>query len=130
MLLKKRAWPPTIPSNFVQVIENAALSDFALLTSAMHMAWLRYIGGRLKSGYHYSIGLVYNTFPLPLEYTKLVKLAPLAQAVLGARAAHSGATLPDLHDPDLMPPNLRKAHQVLARAVDRLYRPGDFTSER
>ena len=80
--------------------------------------------------FHYSNGLVYNTFPLPLEYTKLVKLSPLAQAVLGARAAYSGATLPDLHDPDLMPPNLRKAHQVLDRAADRLYRPGDFTSER
>ena len=122
--------PPTIPSNLVRVIENATLSDFALLTSAMHMAWLRHIGGRLKSDYRYSIGLVYNTFPLPPEDVKLAKLEPLAQAVLDARAAHPGATLADLYDPDLMPPNLRKAHQGLDRAVDRLYRPGGFASER
>ena len=122
--------PPTIPSNLVRVIENATLSDFALLTSAMHMAWLRHIGGRLKSDYRYSIGLVYNTFPLPPEGAKLAKLEPLAQAVLDARAAHPGATLADLYDPDLMPPNLRKAHHALDRAVDRLYRPGGFASER
>ena len=122
--------PPTIPSNLVRVIENATLSDFALLTSAMHMAWLRHIGGRLESRYRYSIGLVYNTFPLPPEDAKLAKLGPLAQAVLDARAAHPGATLADLYDPDLMPPNLRKAHQALDRVVDRLYRPGGFASER
>ena len=122
--------PPVIPSNLVRVIENATLSDFALLTSAMHMAWLRHIGGRLKSDYRYSIGLVYNTFPLPLEDAKLAKLEPLAQAVLDARADHPGATLADLYDPDLMPPNLRKAHHALDRAVDRLYRPGGFASER
>ena len=122
--------PPTIPSNLVRVIENATLSDFALLTSAMHMAWLRHIGGRLKSDYRYSIGLVYNTFPLPPEGADLAKLEPLAQAVLDARAAHPGATLADLYDPDLMPPNLRKAHTALDRAVDRLYRPGGFASER
>ena len=122
--------PPTIPSNLVRVIENATLSDFALLTSAMHMAWLRHIGGRLKSDYRYSIGLVYNTFPLPPENAKLKKLEPLAQAVLDARAAHPDATLADLYDPDLMPPNLRKAHTTLDRAVDRLYRPGGFASER
>ena len=57
--------PPAIPSNLVRVLENATLADFALLTSAMHMAWLRHIGGRLKSDYRYSIGLVYNTFPVP-----------------------------------------------------------------
>lgn len=57
--------PPTIPSNLVRIIENATLPLFALLTSTMHMAWLRHIGGRLKSDYRYSIGLVYNTFPMP-----------------------------------------------------------------
>ena len=122
--------PPTIPSNLVRVLENASLSDFALLTSSMHMAWLRHVGGRLKSDYRYSIGLVYNTFPTPLEGADLSKLEPLAQAVLDARAAHPGATLADLYDPDLMPPNLRKAHTTLDRAIDRLYRPGGFASER
>ena len=122
--------PPTIPSNLVRVLENAALSDFVLLTSAMHMAWLRHVGGRLKSDYRYSIGLVYNTFPMPPEGADLSKLGPLAQAVLDARAAHPAATLAELYDPDLMPPNLRRAHQALDRAVDRLYRPGGFASER
>ena len=122
--------PPTIPSNLVRILCNATLADFALLTSAMHMAWLRHIGGRLKSDYRYSIGLVYNTFPLPSKIAGLLKLEPLAQAVLDARAAHPGSTLADLYDPDLMPPNLRRAHQALDRAVDRLYRRLGFASER
>ena len=124
--------PPVIPSNLVRVLEGATKPIFALLTSAMHMTWLRHIGGRLKSDYRYSIGLVYNTFPLPpgLADTDTSALEPLAQAVLDARAAHPGATLADLYDPDLMPPNLRTAHQALDRAVDRLYRRKRFTSER
>ena len=122
--------PPVIPSNLVRVLENANLADFALLTSSMHMAWLRHVGGRLESRYHYSIGLVYNTFPLPPEKSDLSKLEPLAQAVLDARAAHPDATLADLYDPDLMPPDLRKTHQALDRAVDKLYRRTGFASER
>ena len=122
--------PPVIPSNLVRVLENATLSDFALLTSAMHMAWLRYIGGRLESRYRYSIGLVYNTFPMPGKGADLSKLEPLAQAVLDARTAHPNAELADLYDPDLMPPNLRKAHHALDRAVDRLYQRKGFASER
>ena len=126
--------PPVIPSNLVRILENATLVGFALLTSAMHMAWLRHIGGRLESRYRYSIGLVYNTFPIPFGFmarnVNLTKLEPLAQAVLDARAAHPEATLADLYDPDLMPPNLRRAHQALDRAVDRLYRRARFSSER
>ena len=126
--------PPVIPSNLVRIIENASKPLFALLTSAMHVSWVRYIGGRLKSDYRYSIGLVYNTFPVPPGFhtngPSIAKLELLAQAVLDARAAHPGATLADLYDPDLMPPNLRKVHQALDRAVDRLYRRSGFASER
>ena len=122
--------PPVIPSNLVRVLENATLADFALLTSAMHMAWLRHVGGRLKSDYRYSIGLVYNAFPTPPESSDLSKLEPLAQAVLDARSVHPDATLADLYDPDLMPPNLRRAHHRIDRAVDRLYRVKRFSSER
>lgn len=57
--------PPTIPSSLVRIIENANLPLFGLLASAMHMSWLRHVGGRLESRYSYSIGLVYNTFPTP-----------------------------------------------------------------
>ena len=121
--------PPVIPSNLVRILKNATLADFALLTSTMHMAWLRYVGGRLESRYRYSIGLVYNTFPLPPQNSDWSRLGPPAQAVLDARAAHPGASLADLYNPDLMPPNLRRAHQRLDRAVDRLYRPQKFSSE-
>ena len=122
--------PPVIPSNKLRVLLDATLADFALLTSAMHMAWMRTVTGRMKSDYMYSVGVVYNTFPMPPRKSDWSKLEPLAQAVLDARAAHPDATLADLYDPDLMPPNLRRAHQALDRAVDRLYRPAGFASER
>ncbi len=126
--------PPVIPSNKLRLLADATLIDFALLTSTMHMAWMRYIGGRLKSDYQYSVGVVYNTFPTPPAFRKksasLSKLEPLAQAVLDARTEHPDATLANLYDPDLMPPNLRRAHQTLDRAVDRLYRAKKFDSER
>jgi hypothetical protein len=123
--------PPIIPSNLVRVLLNASLSDFAVITSRMHMAWIRNIGGRLESRYRYSIGIVYNPFRWPQldEATKL-RLGKLAQAVLDARAAHEGATLDDLYDPDVMPQNLRKAHRALDEALDRLYRKEAFASDR
>ena len=115
-----RLEPPVIPSDLVFIIENANKSLFALLTSAMHMAWLRHIGGRLKSDYRYSIGLVYNTFPVPqVPAGRLERLKPYADAVLAARAAHPNATLADLYDPDLMPVDLRRAHRALDGVVDR-----------
>ena len=122
--------PPVIPSNKLRLLAHASLTDFVLLTSAMHMAWTRYIGGRLESRYQYSVGINYNTFPMPPTNADLSRLEPLGQAVLDARAAHQGATLADLYDPDLMPPNLRRAHQALDRAVDRLYRRTGFAAER
>jgi len=122
--------PPAIPSNKLRLMENASLTDFAVLTSAMHMAWTRAVTGRMKSDYMYSVGVVYNTFPVPPKDADLTPLDPLAQAVLDARATHPDATLADLYDPDLMPVNLRRAHQALDNAVDRLYRPRKFTSER
>ena len=127
------AWlePPVIPSNKVRVLLNAALWQFGLLTSTIHMAWVRNIGGRLKSDFSYGIGIVYNTFPLPpVPAERLERLAPPAEAVLAARANHPGETLANLYDPDFMPPDLRKAHQALDRAVDRLYRRSGFASER
>ena len=71
-----------------------------------------------------------NTFPTPPGDADLSKLEPLAQAVLDARSAHHESTLADLYDPDIMPPDLRRAHQALDRAVDRLYRRTGFASER
>jgi hypothetical protein len=124
------AWlePPIVPSNKVRMMQNVAPETFALLTSAMHMAWMRTVTGRMKSDYQYGIGLVYNTFPLP--DADLALIAPHAQAILDARAAHPDASLAELYDPDLMPAALRRAHQANDRAVDKLYRRRAFTSER
>ena len=122
--------PPAIPSEKLRILPDATLGEFALLTSAMHMAWMRTVTGRMKSDYMYSVGVVYNTFPTPTRWANNDKLVALAQAVLDARAAHPDATLADLYDPDLMPPGLRRAHLALDRAVDRLYRRTGFTSER
>ena len=126
--------PPAIPSNKLRLLSDATLAEFGLLTSAMHMAWIRAVTGRMKSDYQYSVGVVYNTFPTPPSFASgeanLPKLEPLAQAVLDARAAHPDATLADLYDPDLMPPTLRRAHRNLDRAVDGLYRKAPFASER
>ncbi len=123
--------PPVIPSDLVFVLLDATLWHFGILTSAMHMAWLRQIGGRLKSDYRYSISLVYNTFPWPeADERERRRIEALAQAVIDARAQFPGATLAALYDPDLMKPALRRAHAALDRAVDRLYRPAPFASER
>ncbi len=115
---------PTVPSDLVFVVENSTMFCFALLTSAMHMAWLRHMGGRLKSDYRYSIGLVYNTFPWPdPSLIQRDQIEQVAQTVLDARAAWPTSSLADLYDPNTMPANLRKAHAALDLAVDRLYRP-------
>ena len=125
--------PPAIPSEKLRILPDATLSDFALLTSAMHMAWMRTVTGRLESRYMYSVGVVYNTFPPPpgfLVGNHSSVLDPLAKAVLDARAEFPDATLADLYDPDIMPPPLRTAHQRLDRTVDRLYKKQGFSSER
>ena len=123
--------PPTIPSNLVKVLEHPETWQFGVLTSLMHMAWLRQVGGRMKNDPRYSIGLVYNTFPWPaISPTTEKKIAALAHSVLDAREKFPDSTLADLYDPNLMPPVLRKAHQALDKAVDRLYRRKPFESER
>lgn len=121
--------PPIVPSNLVRIMASATPAQFALLQSAMHMAWLRNVGGRLKSDYRYTIGLVYNTFPMPLG-DDMNKLEPHAQAILDARENYPDASLADLYDPDIMPADLRRAHQANDKAVDRLYRKAAFKSER
>ncbi|WP_333780222.1 DNA methyltransferase [Brevundimonas vesicularis] len=123
--------PPTVPSNKLRALMNASRWQFAVLTSRMHVAWSRFIGGKLKSDFQYSVGLNYNTFPWPtLTDADKARLDTLAQTVLDARAAHPDATLADLYDPDVMPADLRKAHRALDLAVDRLYRKAPFESDR
>jgi hypothetical protein len=123
--------PPTIPSNKLRLLPNATLWEFGVMTSRAHMAWLAHVGGRLESRFQYGIGIVYNTFPWPdTTPSQRTKIETLAQAVLDARAAHVMSSLADLYDPDTMPGNLRKAHAALDAAVDRLYRPAPFATDR
>src|SRR5690606_28988249 len=120
-----------IPNQKLRVLQEATLEIFGFLTSRMHMAWLGHIGGRLKSDYSYSSGLVYNTFPWPdTTPAQRSKIEALAQAVLDARAAYPMSSLADLYDPDTMPADLRRAHAALDAAVDKLYRAAPFASDR
>jgi hypothetical protein len=123
--------PPAVPSNKLRLLPHATLWHFGVLTSRMHMAWTRHIGGRLKSDFQYGIGLNYNTFPWPKASAgQKSRIEVLAQGVLDAREANVTASLADLYDPDTMPAALRKAHTALDVAVDRLYRSALFRSDR
>ncbi len=126
--------PPVICSNLVKLCPNATPYHFGVLTSAMHMAWVRQVCGRLESRYRYSAKLVYNNFPWPMEATdeQRAQVEGCAQGVLDVRQGYldDGSTLADLYDPLYMPAPLLKAHQALDRAVDRCYRRAKFTSER
>lgn len=113
----------TIASNAAQIVPNATLYHFGILTSNVHNAWMRAVCGRLKSDYRYSKEIVYNTFPWP-EVTEAQKAAieAAAQAVLDERKNYPGTSLADLYDPVLMKTTtLFKAHQNLDRAVMKLY---------
>jgi hypothetical protein len=124
--------PSVISANTNFLVPSDSLFHFGVLTSAMHMAWVRQVGGRLKSDYRYSGSMVYNNFPWPSEAEARQRNAveDAAQTVLDVRAGYPDSTLAQLYDPVKMPPHLRKAHEALDRAVDRCYRKEPFTSER
>ena len=109
-------------------ITNADLYHFGVLTSAMHMAWVRTLCGRLGSGYSYTVSLVYNTFPWPqnITATQKDKIKTCARAVLDARKNHN-STLADMYSN--MPRDLLTAHHALDMAVDHAYRNQKFTDD-
>ena len=111
-----------ISSNAVQIIPNATLYHFGILTSNVHMAWMRVVCGRLEMRYRYSKEQVYNTFPWP-NPTKAqkAKIEQTSQAILDARALYPDSSLADLYDEVTMPVELRKAHQDNDRAVMQAY---------
>ncbi|MCX4377248.1 MAG: N-6 DNA methylase [Lachnospiraceae bacterium] len=111
-----------IPTNQVQIVPNATLYHFGILTSNVHMAWVRTVCGRLKSDYRYSKDIVYNNFPWcdPTPEQK-AKIEQTAQAILDARALYPECSLADLYDELTMPKELRKAHQNNDRAVMQAY---------
>ena len=131
-----------IPTNQIQTIPNATLYHFGILTSSVHMAWMRAVCGRLEMRYRYSKDIVYNNFPWPdlseksgvgsgkkkpkespEDYKKRIeaRISLCAEEVLKTRENHPNSSLADLYDPITMPPDLRKAHQNLDKAVMELY---------
>jgi hypothetical protein len=126
--------PSVIVHNSCSCIPDASPYHFGVLSSAMHMAWVKVVCGRIKSDYRYSTRLVYNNYPWPDEPSLKQRAAveAAAQDVLEARKEHltEGAKLADLYDALAMPANLVKAHATLDRAVDRCYRSQPFTSDR
>ncbi|MCF3582147.1 hypothetical protein L2E76_16665 [Planktothrix agardhii 1811] len=120
-----------IGNDQVLLIPNANLYIFGVLTSAIHMTWMKYVCGRLKSDYRYSKDIVYNNYPFPENVSdkQKQKVETAAQKVLDTRAKYPDSSLADLYDPLTMPPDLVKAHQALDKAVDLCYRPQPFVSE-
>ncbi|WP_334310503.1 class I SAM-dependent DNA methyltransferase [Nodularia spumigena] len=123
--------PTIISSNKIQLVPSATLYLFGILTSEMHMTWMKYVCGRLKNDYSYSSTIVYNNYPFPetANDKQKQKVETAAQTVLDTRAKYPDSSLADLYDPLTMPPDLVKAHKALDKAVDLCYRPQPFVSE-
>ncbi len=114
--------PDVLCSNAIRLMPNATLYHFGVLTSNVHMAWVRAVCGRLKSDYRYSKDVVYNNFPWPTPTDEQKqKISQTALAILDARKLYSDSSLADLYDEVVMPSNLRKAHQDNDRAVMEAY---------
>ena len=124
--------PHVIANGSALIVPGASQYHFGVLSSKMHVAWMSYVCGRMKSDYQYSANQVYNNFPWPEAPTdkQRAEVEAKAKAVLDARAAHPKACLADLYDPLTMPANLTIAHADLDRCVDACYRAKSFESDR
>lgn len=114
--------PDIIATNLVLIVPNATLYHFGILTSNVHMAWMRAVCGRLEMRYRYSKDIVYNNFPWcnPTDEQK-AKIEKTAQGILNAREKHPDSSLADLYNDLTMPPELRKAHQENDKMVMEAY---------
>jgi len=120
----------TIIANSASAIYNAEPWIFSLITSKMHMTWMRTVAGRLKTDYRYSSALVYNTFPFPnINEKQKEHLSEHVLNILDEREQHSEKTLAQLYDPNKMPDGLREAHHNLDLAIEQCYRKKPFTSD-
>lgn len=114
--------PDILCSNLVKIVPDATLYHFGVLTSNVHMAWMRAVCGRLEMRYRYSANIVYNNFPWPTPTeAQKAKIEQTAQAILDARALYPDCSLADLYDEVTMPPELRRAHQANDKAVMQAY---------
>jgi hypothetical protein len=120
----------TVISNSANAIYDANPWVFSMITSRLHMTWLRAVAGRLKLDYRYSTALCYNTFPFPNISDKQKKeLETHVYRILEEREKHSEKTLAQLYDPDKMPDSLREAHHQNDLAIERCYRSKPFASD-
>ena len=114
--------PDILCSNLVKIVPDATLYHFGILTSNVHMSWVRAVCGRLEMRYRYSKDIVYNNFPWPTPTdAQKAKIEQTAQAILDARALYPDCSLADLYDEVTMPPELRRAHQANDKAVMQAY---------
>lgn len=121
-----------IPLDSIHTIHDGDILLFGLLTSKLHMAWVKYTCGRLKSDYRYSKDIVYNNYPFPKDISDKNKLSveQKAQNILDIRAGFRDNSLADLYDSLTMPPKLKKAHQELDNAVDKCYTNKKFKNDK
>lgn len=119
-----------VPSNATRVIYDAHPWLFGIISSKMHIVWVKAVAGRLKTDMQYSNTLCYNTFPFPdISLKQKENLNLYVFAILDERAKHPEKTMAQLYDPDKMPKGLKKAHEELDRAVEQCYRLQPFTSD-
>ena len=121
----------SIPADTVLIIEKSSLYHFGVVSSFMHMTWVKSVCGRLGDGLRYSKDIVYNNYPWPENPNdkQVEAIETATQKVLDARLLFPTSSLADLYDPLTMPSELLKAHNALDKAVDLAYRPQAFTSE-
>ena len=113
---------PAIVTDAIQVIYDSDIYVLSILSSKLHMSWIKAVAGRLKSDPRYSNTIVYNTFPIPtLTELNKVDLTRSAEDILLAREANFPATIADLYDPDTMPANLREVHERNDETLERIY---------
>ena len=117
-----------IGTNKTYLVPDGDVADFALLSCRLHSLWTGMLCGRLKADYSYANELCWNTFPVP-EGFDADAVRSLAQDVLDARNSLSGMSLAEMYDPDVMPDSIRKAHERLDFAVERMYRPDGFETD-
>lgn len=119
--------PEIIASDLLFTCMDPAGFNFSIIESSMFMAWQKGIGGRLESRCRFANTVVWNTLPLPeLDEALKLQIIEAGQGVLAARANHAGQSLADLYDPDVMPLDLRKAHEELDKLVDKAFGSGKW----
>ena len=120
----------TVIADSAMAVYNATPWLFGIITSSMHMVWMKAVGGKLKTDYRYSTAIVYNTFPFPpISDKQKEEITDLVFNILDEREQHSEKTLAQLYDPDKMPQELKEAHHQLDLAIERCYRKKPFESD-